>query len=202
MKRFLATLTGIALSSAPGVLAGEARAVAIATNGGSASATATAVGNADSTAIAGATRGGRAVANSNAIGRRNGYAESRSVAVADHGLAVSNADADARGIFGGAARADSESIAATIGGVAISNSRPGRAGRSSAGRTAARVRPHSAITGRRSATVSRTAAAGSVGTLRASVTHWPTASAAVPGAASGRLAMLASGRRRAPTGAA
>jgi hypothetical protein len=64
-----------------------------------------------------------AEANSAAIGTRNGYADSRAVASADlGGHAISNSLADARGCRGGAAIADSESIAAAIGGLAISNS--------------------------------------------------------------------------------
>jgi hypothetical protein len=123
MKRMLTTLTaGLAMLGGSMAYAGEATAVSVATNGGRASATATSVGNANSTAIAGATNGGRAVANSNAVGTRNGFADSRSVATADHGLAISNSNADARGVRGGRAFADSESIAATMGGVAISNS--------------------------------------------------------------------------------
>jgi hypothetical protein len=122
MKRLLTYFAGLAVSAGSVALAGEATAVSIATRGGSASANATAIGNSRSTAIAGATRGGRAIANSTARGRGLGFADSRSVAVADHGLAISNANADALGIFGGWAIADSESIAATIGGVAVSNS--------------------------------------------------------------------------------
>jgi hypothetical protein len=81
-----------------------------------------ATGHADSTAISAASNGGRAVAHSVANGRRNGYATSTAVALADRGLAVSNSRADALGAYGGFATADSESVAATIGGVAISNS--------------------------------------------------------------------------------
>lgn len=122
MRRLLIGCTGFALILGSHALAGEATAVSYATNGGSASATSTAVGNARSTAIAGATRGGRAIADSRARGVHNGCAEGRSVAVADRGLAISTANANAVGLLGGRAIADSESIAATIGGLAISSS--------------------------------------------------------------------------------
>ena len=111
MKRMLTVAAGFSLMTCGIAYAGGARAVSIATNGGSATATATAVGNSRSLAIAGATNGGRAVANSRARGNRNGFADSRSVAMADQGLAISNSNADARGYFGGRAFADSESIA-------------------------------------------------------------------------------------------
>ena len=122
MKRFLVSAIGLAFMIPGLTFAGEASAVAIATHGGRATANSTAIGNARSIAIAGATNGGRAVSNSVAQGWRNGFADSRSVATADHGVALSNSNADATGVFGGTAIADSESIAATIGGLAVSNS--------------------------------------------------------------------------------
>ena len=105
MKRMLVILSGLGLLTSLG-LAGEATAISIATNGGHASATATAAGNARSLAVAGATRGGVAVANSDARGWGGGFADGRAVAIADRGLALSNAKADARGLLGGRSLAD------------------------------------------------------------------------------------------------
>ena len=114
--------TAVVMLGAGVVWAASATAVSVATNGGSSSANASAQGNADATAYAGATNGGRAVANSSAYGNRAGYASSDAVAMADHGLAISNSRADARGTWGGTALATSESLAGAINGVAISNS--------------------------------------------------------------------------------
>src|SRR5262245_66006744 len=104
MKRFLMTLAaGLSIGLSATAFAGEATAVSIATNGGSASSTAVATGNSRATSIAGATNGGRAESTATANGNRNGFADSRSVATADQGLAISNANADARGTRGGVA---------------------------------------------------------------------------------------------------
>lgn len=122
MKRHLILSTGLSLVLASASLAAEARSTSVATNGGRASSSSVAIGNAVSDSYAGATNGGRAISNSSAVGSRWGTARSTSTALADHGLAVSNSRADARGTWWGRGVAESDSVAATIGGVAISDS--------------------------------------------------------------------------------
>lgn len=123
MKRFAAILAGLTLASSATAVGGEVTAVSITINGRNASFTATAIGNARSPVIVGTTRGGRAVANSSVRGRGRGFVDSRSVAIANPGLAISYSNADAIGVFDGSAFAHSERVAMTIGGVAVSSSR-------------------------------------------------------------------------------